>query len=174
MTMTVPPESDAPVVQTVPGVELSMTLSDVNRLTSILRQFESSLHMTYSQRTEIPGITNPLHMAYNVNALCEAIEKNTREVFVAAELDSGWVRPPGGGAVYPNRTYKVRREIGQYNRHLPVAKWVWTTHSEMEMTGAEFRNYDVPRQSENELFVTRCRIHLLDEDGKILRERFGY
>jgi len=171
MTMTNTPQQQQ---DTVPGVQISMTRRDFYRLIGLLRELEMSSHMAFTQGTDIPGIVQPLYTAQVAETMRETIEANSSNIPVPARLAANVMPHPGGGIVYPNQIYTVRREIGQYDKMAPVAKWVWTVDSYTTMTGAEFRAYDIPAPTENRLTMTRCRIQLLDDRGKILRERFGY
>lgn len=167
MTMT-----DTPAV---PGVQFTLTTRDANRLDSVLSQFELMATQAFTNGTDLGELLpHPLHIAHVVAKLREAIQANSAKVDVPRAIDSDIAPEPGGGMVYPHLTYTVRHQIGQLNKLDAVQRWTWSIDSESEMTYAEFRAYDIPAQIENDLCVTRCRIQLIDKNGKILRERFGY
>lgn len=168
MTMTVP-EKDA-----VPGVAIHLTRRDAARLDNMLEMFENALHTAFTNGVEIPCVGNLLFTASAVSSVREVIERNSSTAQVTAEHDSSYPPVSPGGSVIPGKVYIVRHEIGQLNLLTLVPRWMWSTENETRMTIAQFRSFDIPPERRDAMFVTRSRIHLLDENGKILRERFGY
>lgn len=172
MTMTIPEQPEQTPIQMVPGTQLSLTDRDVRRLDSTLETLELALHSAFTHGVDIPLISNPLLLAATITELRAVIEANGKAITVPAVSDSTYPRQPA--VYYPTKTYTVRREIGVLHRLAIPQKWVWTIDSEVEMTGAEFHKFDIPTQIEDQFFITRCRIKLLDGNGMIVRERYGY
>ncbi len=170
MTMIEHPAENA----TTPGREIRMTDVDYRRLLSQLETVEMMLHNAFTNEITVPLIAKPLHTAAVVQNLRETIERNAVRADVPITVDAETTLTYTGGAVYPQQTYRVRREIGQLDQSKLAPKWVWTSHSEVEMTGAEFFACTIPGERYDYPMITRSRFHLLDADGKILRERFGY
>lgn len=173
MTMAIPEQQ--PILDMIEGTQVSLTRRDANMLDSYLQMFETALHMAFATGAEIPFVPKDrvLYIAANTARLREAIERNSKPAHVSPETDSTIIPEPGG-AVYPDKIYTVRQEVGQMNKLAAAPKWVWITHGEIKMTGADFRQYDIPQEMEDNYTITRCRIRLISEDGKILRERFNY
>ncbi len=159
---------------TTPGRQISITDTDYRRLISHLETVEMMLHNAFTNEITLPLVAKPLHTAAVFQNLRETIERNAVRADVPVTVDAETTLTYTGGPIYPDQTYRVRREIGQLDQSKLAPKWVWSTHSEVEMTGAEFLAFVIPRESHDYPVITRSRIHLLDENGKILRERFGY
>lgn len=161
-----------------PAVEITLSRHDAARLHSVLEMYTTVLHMAFTNRTELAPVAYPLIDAHNTEQLLETIRSNSRVVHVTpAQIETADLVPtPGGGHLDPTRKYTVAHQLGIWHRSTEgvFPRWTWVTTHVSDMTPGEFRRFDVPQETATETEIRRHRLHLMNEHGKILRERFGY